>query len=246
MIQNYAHRGFCGRYPENTMLAFQKAIEEGVDGIENDIQLTRDGEIVIIHDETVDRTTDGRGRVKDLTLAQIKELDAGGKFDSAFAGQRVPTLREYLELVKDRPILTNIEMKTGVFEYREMEQKLADIIREYKVEDRVLITSFNHFTIMRMKKLAPHLKYGFLTGDWRLDAGEYTQKHGVSCYHPDHHSLTWETVEDLKSHGIEVNPYTVNDPDDIRDMMAKGVHGIITNRPDLVNQIRAAVVKFSS
>lgn len=238
MIQNFAHRGFCSRYPENTLLAFEKALAEGVDGIENDIQLTKDGEMVIIHDETVDRTTDGKGWVKDLTLAQIKELDAGGKFDSGFAGLRVPTLREYFELVKDQPIVTNIEMKTGVFEYREMEQKLADMIREYRLEEKVLITSFNHFTIMRMKKLAPELKYGFLAYDWRLDAGEYTQKHGVPCYHPDYHNLTWEVVEDLKTHGIEVNPYTVDDPDDIRDMMAKGVHAVITNCPDVVNEIR--------
>lgn len=238
MIKNYAHRGFCGKYPENTMLAFEKAIEEGVDGIENDVQLTKDGEMVIMHDETVDRTTDGKGWIKDYTLRELKELDAGGKFDPKFAGLKVPTLREYLELVKDQPIVTNIEMKTGVFEYREMEQKLADIIRVYHLEEKVLITSFNHFTIMRMKKLAPELKYGFLAYDWRLDAGEYTQKNGIPCYHPDYHNLTWEVVEDLKAHGIEVNPYTVDDPDDIRDMMAKGVHAIITNRPDVVNEIR--------
>ena len=238
MIQNYAHRGFCSKYPENTLLAFEKAIAEGVDGIENDVQLTKDGEIIIMHDESVDRTTDGKGWVKDLTLAEIKVLDAGGKFDSQYAGLRVPTLREYLELVKDQPIITNIEMKTGVFEYREMEQKLVDMLREYKVEEKVLITSFNHFTIMRMKKLAPDLKYGFLAYDWRLDAGEYTQKNGIPCYHPDYHNLTWEVVEDLKTHGIEVNPYTVDDPDDIRDMIAKGVHAVITDCPDVVNEIR--------
>ncbi len=239
MIKNYAHRGFCSRYPENTLLAFEKALAEGVDGIENDVQLTKDGQIIIMHDESIDRTTDGKGWVKDLTLAQLKELNANEKFGSQFPVQRVPTLREYLELVKDEPILTNIEMKTGVFEYREMEQLLVDMLREYKVEDRILITSFNHFTIMRMKKLAPELKYGFLAYDWRLDAGEYTKKNGIPCYHPDYHNLTPEVVEDLHSHGIEVNPYTVDDPEDIRDMMAKGVHSVISNCPDVVNRVRA-------
>ena len=157
MIKNYAHRGFCSRYPENTMLAFEKALAEGVDGIENDVQLTKDGEIIILHDESIDRTTDGKGWVKDLTLAQVKELNANEKFGDAFPVQRIPTLREYLELVKNEPVLTNIEMKTGVFQYLEMEQLLVDLLREYKVEDRILITSFNHFTIMRMKKLAPEL-----------------------------------------------------------------------------------------
>ena len=136
MIKNYAHRGFCSRYPENTMLAFEKALAEGVDGIENDVQLTKDGEIIILHDESIDRTTDGKGWVKDLTLAQVKELNANEKFGDAFPVQRIPTLREYLELVKNEPVLTNIEMKTGVFQYLEMEQLLVDLLREYKVEDR--------------------------------------------------------------------------------------------------------------
>ena len=166
MIKNYAHRGFCSQYPENTILAFQKALEEGVDGIENDVQLSKDGHIVIMHDESVDRTTNGKGWVKDLTLAELKELDASEKFGSQFGVQRVPTLREYLELVKDQPVITNIEMKTGVFEYLEMEQMLVDMLREYKLEDRVLITSFNHFTIMRMKERAPEIRYGFTTGGW--------------------------------------------------------------------------------
>ena len=239
MIKNYAHRGFCSQYPENTILAFQKALEEGVDGIENDVQLSKDGHIVIMHDESVDRTTNGKGWVKDLTLAELKELDASEKFGSQFGVQRVPTLREYLELVKDQPVITNIEMKTGVFEYLEMEQMLVDMLREYKLEDRVLITSFNHFTIMRMKERAPEIRYGFLAYDWRLDAGEYTQKNGIPCYHPDYHNLTPEVVEDLRSHGIEINPYTVDDPKDIRDMIAKGVHSVITNCPDVVNRVRS-------
>ena len=238
MIKNFAHRGFCSQYPENTLLAFQKALEEGVDGIENDVQLTRDGEIVILHDETLDRTTNGHGWLKDYTLAEVRELDASEKFGAKYGPQRIPTLREYLELVKDEPIITNIEMKTGVYEYLPMEQMLVDMLREYKITDRILITSFNHFTIMRMKALAPEIKYGFLAYDWRLDAGEYTQRYGIPCYHPDYHNLTPAVVEDLHSHGIEVNPYTVDDPDDIRDMIRKGVNSVITNCPDVVNRIR--------
>lgn len=238
MIKNFAHRGFCSKYPENTLLAFQKALEEGVDGIENDIQLTKDGEIVIIHDETVDRTTNGTGWVKDYTLKELKQLDASGEFSGQAEVQRIPTLREYFELVKDEPVITNIEMKTGVFEYREMEQKLVDMLCEFQLEDRVIISSFNHFTIMRMKKIAPNLKYGFLAYDWHLDAGEYTKRYGIPCYHPDYHNLTEEVVKELKSYDIEINPYTVDDPEDIRDMINKGCNSVITNCPDVVNQIR--------
>lgn len=239
MIKNYAHRGFCSKYPENTLLSFEKALAEGVDGIENDVQLTKDGEIIILHDESVDRTTDGTGWVKDYTLAELKKLNANEKFGGAYPVQRIPTLREYLELVKNEPIITNIEMKTGVFEYLEMEQKLVDMLREYKITDRILITSFNHFTILRMKKLAPEIKYGFLAYDWRIDAGEYTQRYDIPCYHPDYHNLTWPVIEELKAHNIEVNPYTVDDPADIRDLIKKGVNSVITNCPDVVNRIRA-------
>ncbi len=239
MIKNYAHRGFCSKYPENTLLSFEKALAEGVDGIENDVQLTKDGEIIILHDESVDRTTDGTGWVKDYTLAELKKLNANEKFGDAYPVQRIPTLREYLELVKNEPIITNIEMKTGVFEYLEMEQKLVDMLREYKITDRILITSFNHFTILRMKKLAPEIKYGFLAYDWRIDAGEYTQRYGIPCYHPDYHNLTWPVIEELHAHNIEVNPYTVDDPADIRDLIQKGVNSVITNCPDVVNRIRA-------
>ena len=239
MIKNFAHRGFCSKYPENTMLAFEKALEEGVDGIENDVQMTRDGELVIMHDESIDRTTNGRGWIKDYTLAELKELSANEKFGDQFPIQRIPTLREYLELVKNEPIITNIEMKTGVFEYLPMEQKVVDLLREYKLCDRVIISTFNHFTILRMQKIAPELKYGFLAYDWRIDAGEYTQRYGVQCYHPDFHNLTWPVVEELKAHNIEVNPYTIDAPEDIRDMIAKGVNSVITNCPDVVNRVRA-------
>ncbi len=241
MVKNYAHRGFCSKYPENTLLSFEKALEEGVDGIENDVQLTKDGQIVIMHDESVDRTTDGTGWIKDYTLDELKRLDAGISFGGKYGPQRVPTLREYLELVKNEPIITNIEMKTGVFEYLPMERMLVDMLREYKICDRILITSFNHYTIMRMKAIAPEIKYGFLAYDWRLDAGEYTQRYGVPCYHPDYHNLTPEVVADLHSHNIEINPYTVDDPDDIRDMISKGVSGIISDCPDVVNRVRSEV-----
>ena len=238
MVKNFAHRGFSSKYPENTLLSFQKALEEGVDGIENDIQLTKDGEIIILHDETVDRTTDGKGYVKDYTLKELKQLNAGEVYKEQFGFQEIPTLREYFHLVKEKSIITNIEMKTGVFEYKEMEDKLVDLIGEFEMEDRVLITSFNHFTILRMKEKAPYLKYGFLAYDWRIDAGEYTAKYGISCYHPEYHNLTGNVVEELKHHGIEINPYTIDEPQDIRDMIKKGVNSVITNCPDIVNRIR--------
>ena len=125
MTKNFAHRGFSGKYPENTLLAFSKAIEEGVDGIENDVHLTKDGVLVVMHDELVDRTTNGKGYIKDKTYEELAQLDASYIFKE-YGPQKVPTLREYLELVKDTDIITNIELKTGVFEYTGIEQKVYD------------------------------------------------------------------------------------------------------------------------
>ena len=152
MTKNFAHRGFSGKYSENTMLAFQKAIEVGADGIELDVQLTKDGELVIIHDETIDRTTDGKGYVVDYTYEELSKFDASYIYRGKFGFNKIPTLKEYFELVKDLDFITNIELKTGINEYLGIEEKVYQIIKEYKLEKKVIISSFNHFSILRMKK----------------------------------------------------------------------------------------------
>ena len=122
MTKNFAHRGFSGKYPENTLLAFSKAIEEGVDGIENDVHLTKDGVLVVMHDELVDRTTNGKGYIKDKTYEELAQLDASYIFKE-YGPQKVPTLREYLELVKDTDIITNIELKPVSLSIRVLSRK---------------------------------------------------------------------------------------------------------------------------
>ena len=237
MTKNFAHRGFSGKYPENTMLAFRKAVEEGVDGIELDVQLTKDGEVVIIHDETIDRTTDGKGLVVSYTYDELRKFDASFKFRGQCGFNPIPTLREYFELVKDKNIVTNIELKTGLNEYFGIEEKVWKLIEEYKLEDRVLISSFNHYSVLRMKSIAPNLKYGLLTETWIINAGKYTEDVGVECYHPHFFSMTAENVKELKEHNIEINVYTVNEEKDIRDMIEKGIDIVIGNYPDLTKKI---------
>src|SRR3712207_1905347 len=144
MIKNFAHRGFSGKYPENTLLAFEKAIELGVDGIELDVHLSKDNEMVIIHDENVSRTTNGEGYIKDLTYEEISKLDASYIYTGQYGFNKIPTLREYFELVKDKDVITNIELKTNIFEYPGIEQKVWELIQEYHLESKVIISSFNH------------------------------------------------------------------------------------------------------
>lgn len=236
-MKNFAHRGFCGKYPENTMLAFRKAIETGVDGIELDVQLTKDGHVVIIHDETVNRTTNGTGLVVDYLLEDLQKLDASSIYTGQMGFNPVPTLREYFELVKDYPLVTNIELKTGINQYPGIEEKVLELIREFKLEDRIIISSFNHHSVMRMKQMAPDLVYGFLADTWILDAGAYTMSYDVPCYHPSVHMMTQEIVDELKANGRVINVWTVNKEEQIRDLYNKGIDCVIGNFPDLTAKV---------
>lgn len=237
MSEVFAHRGFSGQYPENTLLAFQKAIELGVDGIELDVHLTRDGELVVIHDEKVDRTCGVAGKVKDMTLLELKELDASYIYRGQYGVNPIPTLREYFELVKDLPLITNVELKTNIYEYPGLEQKVWDLIQAYHLSDRIIISSFNHYSVLRMKKIAPELKYGLLSESWIVDTGAYCQKLGVQCYHPLRGNLIPELVKDMKDHGLEINTFTVNEEEEVRRFYALGIDGIIGNYPDMTLRV---------
>lgn len=236
-MKNFAHRGFSGKYPENTILAFQKALDEGVDGIEMDVQLTSDGEVVIIHDEKVDRTTNGKGLVVSYTLEELRKLDASYIYTGQMGFNPIPTLREYFDLVKDTGIVTNIELKTGINEYPGLEQKVWDMIKEYHLEDRIIISSFNHYSVRRMKELAPDLVCGFLSDTWILNPGAYTKGLGMECYHPSFVQLKQEIVDEIKAAGVIINTWTVNTEEQIRDLYAKGIDTVIGNYPDMTARV---------
>ena len=237
MSKIFAHRGFSGKYPENTMLAFEKAVEIGVDGIELDVHLTKDNEIVIIHDEDIKRTCDGEGLVKDMTLEELRKFDASATFRGQYGFCGIPTLREYFELVKDTPIITNIELKTGIYEYHTIEQRVIDMVREFGLSDKIIFSSFNHFTVKRCEEIAPEIKRGFLTGDWLYDFGKYTAERNVQCCHPWHISLSEETVKEMHDAGCEINTWTVNEYEDIKKLSAWGVDSLIGNFPDRMIEV---------
>ena len=241
MIKNFAHRGFSGAYPENTLLAFKKACEmPGCHGIELDVQLTKDGECVIIHDEELDRTChNGTGFVKDYTLEELKKFDVSFIYRDQYGPQEIPTLREYFELVKDYDMVTNIELKTSVIEFKGMEKKVLDLIEEYGLKDRIIISSFNHYTIKRVKELCPDIACGLLTGSWLLNAGEYVKAAGVEAFHPIYNSLNKEVVEEIHAHNAAVNTWTVNEEEEIRYMAELGVDIIIGNYPDRIAKVLA-------
>ncbi len=237
MSLNIAHRGFSALYPENTLLAYQKAIEAGCDGIELDVQLSRDGELVLMHDENVDRTTDGTGWIKDKTLAELKELEASYEFRGRYGINRIPTLREYFELAEPAGIVTNIELKTSIFRYAGIEEKVLELIDEFALRDKVVISSFNHYSAKHFMSLAPEIPCGLLTESVIIGGLPYTAAHGFSCYHPEYHMVDEAFMEEAGRLNLAVNVWTVNDEEDMRKMKRLGIGMIIGNYPDLCRRV---------
>ena len=166
-VKIFAHRGASAYAPENTLEAFRLAMEQGADGIELDVQLTKDGELVVIHDETIDRVSNGKGAVRDYTLEELKSFSVSNHFEQ-YPDVKIPTLREVLELVKPGHMEINIELKTGIFWYPEIEKKVLDLVKEEEMEDRIIYSSFNHYSVQKIKELAPEAEDGL--SDRRRDA----------------------------------------------------------------------------
>ena len=229
MVQIFAHRGFSGYYPENTMLAFQKVAEETVaDGIELDIQLTKDGEIVIMHDEMLDRTTNGSGWLKDHTLEELKMLSVGVNVKGFFPRQTIPTLREYFTWLKTTKLITNIELKTSYFEYEGIEEKLIAMVKEFGLEDQIWYSSFNHYTVARIKKLMPEAKCGLLTDTWLMNIGEYAASQGAASVNARTYFCAKEGVAaDLHAHNIALQAWTPNDAEMMQELVDAGVDVLI-------------------
>nr|WP_073247784.1 glycerophosphodiester phosphodiesterase [Caloramator proteoclasticus] len=234
---NFAHRGASGRYPENTILAFEKALEFGANGIETDVQMTKDGILVLMHDEMVNRTTDGIGFVKDYTFSEIKKLDAGSWFSKEYLNEKVPSVEELLLLVKGKKVVVNFEIKNTIIEYEGIEEKLLDLIYRYGMQKNVIISSFNHYSVVRVKKLSSEIKTGLLYMENLYCPEKYAKYVGVDALHPYFYSLGKDVVGQIKKEDIMINTFTVNDTNYMKYLMSIGVDGIITNYPEKLNKL---------
>lgn len=238
MKKIWAHRGSSGYITENTLAAFQLAIEQGADGIELDVQMTKDGELVVYHDESLERVSNGVGFVKDYTLKELKllHLKELGKEDHYI--YTIPTLREVYELVKPYHILVNVELKTGIFPYKGIEQKVLHLTEEMGMEDRVLYSSFNHQTLLRLKAIRPEARTAMLIQDVLVDVGEYAKALGVEAIHPMGYQLLMpEVLQEMLDSGLEIHPWTINSYEDIArvEQLPEQVNVYITNYPDRIN-----------
>lgn len=228
----FAHRGYCGLYPENTMLAFTKAYEAKSDGIELDVQLTKDGEVVIIHDEKVDRTTNNTGLVCEYSLKELQTLNAALHFSHITPFAPIPTFEEYCSWVKTTPLITNIELKTGIIYYPGLEQKVVDILTKHKLEEKVIISSFNPLSLIETQRLDPTLPLALLVEAQGLkNAGSLCKHFGFTYFHPSIKEITKEGIDECRAHDIDVNIWSANTKEDLNHCMNIGASGIFTNYP---------------
>ena len=172
----YGHRGASKYAPENTFAAYNKAVDMGVDGIEIDVHKSKDGHLIVCHEEKVDRTTDGEGFIKDLTLEEIRKLDAGRWFSEEFQGERIPLLDEVLKFVKDKNLLLNIEIKNGPIFYDEIEEDIVKAVRAYDLVENTIISSFNHYSLAYIKNIDKQFKTGILYIAGMIDLGIMQEK----------------------------------------------------------------------
>ncbi|MCG3084207.1 glycerophosphodiester phosphodiesterase [Anoxybacillus sp. LAT_35] len=230
----YAHRGFSGEYPENTMISFQRAYELGVDGIELDIQMTKDGELVVIHDECIERTTDGIGYVKDFSFRQLRQLDAGSWFHPRFAGERIPALAEVLDWLSDqeRAIILNIELKNGIINYDRMEEKLLTLLHSYRSwRHHIVCSSFSIGSLYRIHQLDPHVNKAMLVEGSQCDVLDFAYAINVKEIHGDWNFLMSQKGEEA-SKKVEICVYTVNDKFLLNELINRDVKAVMTDFPN--------------
>ena len=236
-----AHRGASAYYPENTIPAFEAAIEMGAEMIELDVQLTKDGVPVVFHDADIARCTNGRGRIKNHTLEELKKLDAGKWFARKFKGTRIPTLEEVLELSRGR-IALNIEIKTESVtdEYRHgIEEKCIELVREYDMQDHVLFSSFDYRAVRHIKRLDDQMPAALLynagLSQYKLPS-ELINIYSADAFNCSQRQLTKKWLADIKANGFPVYIYTVNKVERMRELISLGVDGIFTNKPDVLKK----------
>lgn len=229
----FAHRGASAYAPENTLEAFDLAVKMGADGVELDIHLCRTGEIVVAHDETVNRVSSGSGRIRELSLSELKAFSFN-RTHPEYANARIPLLSEVFQLLRPTGLSVNIELKNSIVDYPDLERKVLDEIVRYFDPSRIIFSSFNHHSMLRMKKLAPEIPCGLLYEAVMIRPWEYAKQLGVDAIHPHYSQVLLPGGECAvaQNAGIMVNTWTVNSPEGIDAVLREGADIIITNVPD--------------
>lgn len=234
----WAHRGASGYAPENTLEAFELAAKMGADGIELDVHFTKDGEVVVTHDATIDRVSNGQGPVTSYTYAELLNFDFGYKFYGEARGVKLPTLAHIYELLKDTDLVINIEIKSAD---PDMPAKCVEIARSFGMLDRTHFSSFNHFQLLKVREADPSASIAPLYNFNMVRAWDYCGFLQANAVHPHFKQILLDKsyVEKCHNNNIRVNVWTTNSEDEISEMLEAGCDAIITNYPDVAVTLRS-------
>lgn len=225
------HRGALGYAPENTMSSFQKGAELGADLVECDIHVSRDGHLIVMHDGDVSRTTNGHGHIKDLTLSEIKRLDAGARFQSRFSGEQVPTLGEVLAWAKDRiPLI--IELKGDPLPHPLIGPKLVQMLKDYQMLANVCVISFHHPLLKAVKELEPRLATGILYSGGLIDPVGAARAAKADSVRPSWSFWTEDVVRTVHAAGLQAHAWNADDEDRMEYLANMGIDSIGADYPD--------------
>lgn len=239
----WAHRGSSFTAPENTLEAFELAAKQNADGIELDIHLTADHQLAVFHDETLERTTNGTGKVEHFTLPQLKHLNAA-VLRPQYTGAKIPSLPEVLDFVKGTSLRLNIEIKEERDPNPELVKLLLNQIQEFGLVERTMYCSFNHYSLLGLRKVMPGACIGLLYHGGFVSPWAYAKSIGADCLHPFFRfGLMDEQVQNAHREGLKVNVWTVDDPEDMLKVYRQGADGIISNKPDLALTLRDTILK---
>jgi glycerophosphoryl diester phosphodiesterase len=230
------HRGACGYAPENTIESIQTAADMGVTWVELDVKLTRDGVLIIMHDETLDRTTNGSGNVADTDWEDIKQLEAGSWFADSFAGIKIPTLEEVVDVLLERDMGLNLEIKPCPGREIETAEVALDVLSQiWDDHDRLLISSFQHVSLETARDLAPDWHRGLLLPEhWPQNWQELADYLEVSSVNVNAKTVSREEIEAILDLELPVLAYTVNDSQQARILQGWGIDGFFTDVPDVL------------
>lgn len=228
-----AHRGASGDAPENTLAAFRKAQDDGVKAIELDVHLTRDDELVVCHDAKIDRTSNGKGFIREYSLKEIRQYDFGSWFGPDFAGEHIPTLEEVLQLFQGTDTMLNIEIKNGPVFYEGIETKLLQMLQEYHFLEQAIVASFDHTCLKKIKSMEDRVKTSFVLPLNMVHPFDYFERNDLRPYsiQPKYYFLPDELIHGARERQIKVFPYTINDVELGEEIRAHGVDGLITDFP---------------
>jgi glycerophosphoryl diester phosphodiesterase len=231
-FKKIAHRGASGRYPENSRLAFEKAMAAGADMIELDCQLSGDGHVVVFHDERLARTTGARGKIHDKTLEQLRKLDIGKWRKPAFRGERILTLEEALAIFAGNVDLC-LEIKTNAAAPPGIELKLLFILSHYDYLERTTISSFDYRSLARVRELAPEATLGIIYGDRvTVDPLAAAERLAAASIHVQKQLARREFLDRAWQAGLDVYVWTVNDPREMEMFAGWGVQGLVSDFPE--------------